>query len=279
MSSWPSPLAIGDAVWTPERLFEKEIKMKIANQLHARSTLGPKSATSKNDSRRNATKVVDNPGVQEISPKELYRRLRDQEEKLSKGAFKWLQTQFAIQRFFSYPLWEAPHDVSDESRELLSDPGVKYGFLLLLLRNCHTREKRQFILATWLHREGICQPEALLGKDFSQYRRKALRGDRGRISITDLRQAFIVNIWEPYFERLLLAQRNGLDLRQLGFDERAIQSAFRKRSAVAAAREYVCPRLGIDAPALANAYSRIFSGVKKKNSGLPMHDHRQSHKI
>ena len=35
---------------------------------------------------------------------------------------------------------------------------------------------RLFILATWLHREGICQPEDLLGKDFSRYRRKALRG-------------------------------------------------------------------------------------------------------
>ena len=116
--------------------------------------------------------------------------------------------------------------------------------------------------------EGICQPQDLLGKDFSRYLRKALRGSRGRLSITDLRQAFIINNWKPYFEKLLLAQRNGLGLRQLGFDEPAIQCAFGKRSAVAVACEYVCPRLGVDAPALANAYSRVFSKVKKRNSGF-----------
>jgi len=213
-----------------------------------------------------ATKVIDNPGVTEISPKELYRRLRHQEEQLSEDAFRWLQIQFANQRFFSYPLFDPPCDVSDECRKALSDPAVKYNFLLHLLRNCRTSEQRLFVIATWLHRENICQPEDLLGKDFSQYRRKALRGCRGRLSITDLRQAFVVDIWEPYFEQLLRAQRNGLDLRRLGFDEPAIQSAVGKRSAVAAACAYVCSRLGVDAPAPANAYSRIFSKVKKRNS-------------
>jgi hypothetical protein len=202
----------------------------------------------------------------------FYERLRLQEEQLSEDAFKWLQTQFANQRFFGYPIFDPPHLVSDECHESLSDPGVKYNFLLLLLRNCRTSEDRLFILATWLHLEGICPPEDVLGKHFARYRRMALRCSRGCLSFTDLRQAFIVNNWEPYFKRLLLTQRNGLDLRQLGF-ERAIQSAFRKRSAVAAACEYVCPRLGIDGPALANAYSRVFSKVKKRNLGLPMHDH------
>jgi hypothetical protein len=223
-----------------------------------------------------ATKTIDNAGIDEIFPKELCRRLRDQEEQLSEDVFKWLQTQFTNQRFFSYPLFDPPHDLSDESRESLSDPGVKYNFLLLLLRNRRTREERLFILATWLHREGICQPEDLLGKDFSPYRLKVLRGSRGRLSFTGLRQAIIINNWEPYFEQLLLAQRNGLDLRQLGFDESAIQSALGKRSALAAACEYVCSRLEVDAPALANAYSRVFGRVKKRNSGLPTHDRRPS---
>ena len=223
-----------------------------------------------------AAKVIDNPGVTEISPEELYRRLRHQEEQLSERAFRWLQTQFANQRFFSYSLFDPPCDVSDECREALSDPAVKYNFLLLLLRNCRTSEQQLFVIATWLHREGICQPEDLLGKDFSRYRRKALRGSRGRLSITDLRQAFVVNIWEPYFEQLLCAQRNGLDLRRLGFDEAAIQSAVGKRSAVAAACADVCSRLGVDAPALANAHSRVFSRVKKRNSRFPTHDRRPS---
>jgi len=252
----------------------KTEKNFVANQLNVRRNSGPKTATGKNNSRRNATKAIDNPGVDEISPKELCRRLRGQEEQLSEDAFKWLQAQFANQRFFSYPLFDPPHDVSDESCESLSDPGVKYKFLLLLLRNCRTREDRLLILATWLHLEGICQPEDLLGKDFSQYRRRALRGSRGRLSITDLRQAFIVNIWGPYFQQLLLARHNGLDLRQLGFDECAIQSALGKRSATTAACDYLCSRLGVDAPALRNAYSRVFSRVKKRNSGPPSQDGR-----
>ncbi|MGA8151721.1 MAG: hypothetical protein WB952_12275 [Terriglobales bacterium] len=212
------------------------------------------------------TVVMDNPSSNEISPKEFYKRLQHQEERMSKSAFKLLEREFANQRFFAYPLFDPPHHVSDESRQLLSDPGVKYQFLLELLRNCPTSETRLLILATWLRLEHICQPEDLLGKDFSQYRRKALRGTRGCLSITDLRQAFIVNTWEPHFERLLRAQREGLDLRKSGFEERAIQSATGKRSPVAAACEYVAPRLGVDPHALANAYSRVFSRVKKTNS-------------
>jgi hypothetical protein len=221
-----------------------------------------------------ATKAIDKPGLEEISLDVLFERLRLQEEQLSEDGFKWLQTQFANQRFFGYPLFEPPGDVSEESRVLLSDPGVKYNFLLLLLRNCETSEDRLFILATWLHLEGICPPEDVLGKHFAQYRRKALRGSPC-LSFTDLRQALIVNTWEPYFKRLLLAQRDGLDTRQLGFDEVAIQNASGKRSAVAAAGAYVCGRLGIDAPALANAYSRVFSKVKKRNSGFLTHARRQ----
>ena len=257
---------------------EKTLSQRVrdANHESNQSRRGNKILVRKNTTGpgMKATKAIDNPGLEEISLNVLYERLRLQEEQLSEDVFKWLQAQFANQRFFSYALFDPPGDVNDESRELLSDPGVKYNFLLLLLRSCRTSEERLFILATWLHREDICQPEDLLGKDFSQYRRKAPHGSRGRLSFTDLRQAFIVNNWEPYFKRLLLAQHKGVNLRRLGFDERAIQSALRKRSAVAAACEYVCDRLEADAPALANAYSRVFSKVKKRNSSLPMHDPR-----
>jgi len=220
-----------------------------------------------------ATKAIENPGLDEISLKLLYERLRLQEEQLSEDAFKWLQTQFANQRFFGYPLFDPPGAVSDESRELLLDPGVKYNFLLILLRNCRTSEVRLLILATWLRAECICQPEDLLGKDFSHYRRKSLHGSQGRLSFTDLRQAFIVDNWKPYFQQLLVARGKGLDLGQLGFDEPAIQSALDKRSALAAACDYVSSRLGVDAPALANAYSRAFSRAKKWNPAVPTHDH------
>ena len=93
-----------------------------ANHANGRRSSGPKTATGRKNSRHNATKAIDNSGVGEVSPKEFCRRLRRHEEQLSEHAFKWLQTQFANQRFFSYPLFEPPHPVSDESRELLSDP-------------------------------------------------------------------------------------------------------------------------------------------------------------
>jgi hypothetical protein len=226
-----------------------------------------------------ATKAIDNPGVNEISPKELFKRLRDQEEHLPEDGFKWLQTQFANERFFSYPLFDPPQYISDELRESLPDSGVKYNLLLILLRNCRTSEKLLLILATWLRMEGICQPEDLLGADFSRYRWKALRGSGGRLSLTDLRQAFIVDIWKPYFQQLLHARRNRLDLLRLGFDESAIQSAFGKRSARAAACDYVCFRLGVDAFALENAYSRVFNKLNKRSSGPSTQDRQPGSQI
>jgi len=191
----------------------KTVSQKVgdANRKNAELNPGHKTLAGKNaiEPGMKATEAIDNSGVDKISPKELWTRLRQQEKQLSEEAFKRLQTQFANQRFFSYPLFDPPWDVSDESRESLSDPGVKYNFLLLLLGNCPTSETRQFIFATWLHREGICQPEDLLGKDFLPYRLKALRGSRGRLSFTGLRQAFIINNWEPTSSSFYLHNATG----------------------------------------------------------------------
>jgi hypothetical protein len=198
--------ANGEAGATPWRMMMKikktvSHKVRGANRKNGQLCPGPKTLAGKNATEpgMKATKAIDNPGVGEISPSELWRGLRHKEEQMSEDAFKRWQTLFANQRFFSYALFGPPHYVSDESRESVSDPGVKYNFLLLLLRNCRTSEERLFLLATWLHVEGICKPRDLLGKDFSQYRRRAARGSRGHLSFTDLRQAFIVNTWEPYF--------------------------------------------------------------------------------
>jgi hypothetical protein len=198
----------------------------------------------------------------EVSPHELHSRIMRVEKQLSENAFKWLQKQFANERFFRYPLFDSPHHLSDEARKLLSDAGIKYKFLLQLLRNCQTRGQRLLIIATWLYQEGICQPEDVHGSDFSDYRRNALRGDKGRISLTDVRYAFIVDYWVPYFEWLLRARRQRRGLEE--FDELAIQSASGKRSAVAAACEYVAPRLGRRVASLANAHSRVIPKSRKQ---------------
>jgi hypothetical protein len=203
-----------------------------------------------------------------MSPQELYKQLRSKEEKMSEAAFRLLEREFANARFFGWPLFGPFPGATGETGELITNPGTRYKLLLLKLGKCQRNVERLFILATWLRLEGICEPEDLLGKDFSQYRRKALRGERGRLSITDLRQALIVDNWLPYFEWLLRARKQELDLRRLGFDESAIRSAERKRSALAAACEDVCGRFGVDAPALANAYSRTLGRAKKLNPKL-----------
>jgi hypothetical protein len=210
-----------------------------------------------------ATKATDKPPqVNEMSPKNLRTRINGQEQRLSDDAFERLEIEFANLRFFNYPLF-SPKGVSDESRKWLSDPGNKYLYLLLLLKASPSREDRLWILANWLSQEGVCQPKDLLGKDYAQYQRRALRGPRGRLSFTQLRLAWIVDEWKPYFEQLLRARRKGLDLRRLGFEESAIRSAIRKRSAIAAACEYIASGSRRDSHALANAHSR-FLGIGNK---------------
>ena len=43
-------------------------KKVLADQLNARDSSGPKTATRKSNSRRNATKAIDDPHVNKISP-------------------------------------------------------------------------------------------------------------------------------------------------------------------------------------------------------------------
>ena len=211
---------------------------------------------------RKTTEAMNNPRrVSEISPKELHAQIEDRGQRLP-GFIQWLETQFTYARFFNVALF-SPKGISDESSQWLSDTGNKYRYLLLLLQDCASRKERQFILANWLRQEGICEPPALLGREFAQYQRKAVRGPRGRFSFTQLQLALTVGGWKPYFERLLGARRKGSDLWQLGFEEGAIQSALGKRSAVAAACEYVASRSRREPRALANAYSHFVASGKK----------------
>jgi len=197
-----------------------------------------------------------------LSVPELHARCMDQEAKMGKEAFRWLEKKIANERFFRYPLFDPPQQVSDEARKLLSNPGIRWGFLLQLLRN-QTASSLRHRIATWLYQENF-EPEDVLGSEFSEYRRKALRGTKGRLSLTDVRYANIVELWEPYFAWLLWARSQGQDLQRLGFEESAIQSARKKRSSVAAICEYVSYRLGVGPPAIANAYSRVFSTAHRR---------------
>ena len=206
------------------------------------------------------TKTVHKCSDNEISPHELHSRIMRLEEQMSEDAFKLVEELFANERFFRYPLFDPP---SDEARKLLSDAGLRYQVLLQRLRNCQkTRRQLLHIIATWLYQERICEPKDVLGSDFSDYQRDALRGIKRRISFTDVRYALIVDNWVPYFELLYRARRQQRSLGE--FEVVAVESASGKRSAVAAACEYVAPRLGKSVVAVANAYSRVLPKSRKQ---------------
>jgi hypothetical protein len=114
-----------------------------------------------------------------------------------------------------------------------------------------------YVLANWLYQEGVCEPDEFLGRGFARFRKIALRS----VSLADLRQAFIIRTWLPYFDLLLQARKSGCDLSQLGFEQTAILASSRRCKPIAAACEWLAIGLGVDATALANAYSRIFGGM------------------
>jgi len=68
-----------------------------------------------------------------------------------------------------------------------------------------------------------------------------------------------VSAWIPYFDRLIRDSRvDSSKLVKQGYDEKAVCAAFKKRSPISASCEWLAPRLGVDSPTLANAYSRIY---------------------
>jgi hypothetical protein len=134
----------------------------------------------------------------------------------------------------------------------------KYEHLLKVLREATNKHARLILLAKWLKQENICAPEDILGADtFKKVAKKVL----GEISSTEFRHADTVRAWIPYFDSLLR------DLRVLhstskvvakGYEESAATAAWRKRSSVSAACEWLSTRMNVDAGRLANAHSNIY---------------------
>jgi hypothetical protein len=215
---------------------------------------------------------IDNPRSHEISPAELFAQLRQRQDQMKEAAFEAMRTEAARIRFFGKALFAADTTrASKKVRDLLSDERHKYQFLLLLLKKHTDPDKRRFILAKWLYQEGVCQPEELLGKRFVRYRNAALPG----FPLTAVRQAFIVDIWTLYFERLLRDRRQGLDLRRLGFEEKAVEAAAGKQRAVSAACQWLAPRFSITPAALANAHSRVYRPGRRVDRGLLKRNERR----
>lgn len=198
---------------------------------------------------------------------ELYRRCRSEEQKSTQLDLDKLKLILVKVLFFDRPLFEPPPTV-DESSAINKETDLrirrqlwdarKYRLILELVGTKTTREERLFILAWWLNQEEICKPEDIIG--IEELRRRAKKLFRC-FSTADFHQADAVRAWIPYFDRLISESRvvkDGSKLVKQGYDEEAVCAALKKRSSIAAACEFLASRLGVDGPALANAYSRLY---------------------
>jgi len=134
----------------------------------------------------------------------------------------------------------------------------KYRDILQALRAQTKQEGRLFVLAWWLSQEKVCEPEDIIGSEMLRRLAKKLFGC---LSTKDFQHADAVRAWIPYFDNLIRDFRAGKDSSKLvkqGYDEKAVWVAVDKRSPISAACDWLAPRLGVDSPALANAYSRIY---------------------
>lgn len=217
--------------------------------------------------------------VSSLQPPELYRQCLECERTLTKENFETLKIMLLKAAYFGRPVFEPPPELDPSSIKPERDlkirtaiwEGNKYCDIVEVLRKAKGKDARLFLLAWWLKQENICEPEDLLGPD--ALRRMANQYFRG-FSFTDSRYASLVDTWLPYFEKLLndlrYAQKSSggpvPKLVNAGYDELAVQCALRKRSAIAAACEWLVGRetfgRQLDAPTLRNAYSR-FSGTRR----------------
>jgi hypothetical protein len=206
---------------------------------------------------------------------ELYQQCLKREKGFTSANFQELQLQMGKALLFGRPLFEPDPDLDPSAIKPERDlkirkglwRGAKYRDILELLQKCRDRETRLFLLAWWLKSEGVCEPEDLIsGGKIRRLSKERLRG----LSFADFQNAFIVQAWLPYFQGLLAAMRHAREgpstsldqFVEAGFDRTAALAANKKRSAVPAICDWLAApgRLErqVDAPALRNAYSRVF---------------------
>jgi hypothetical protein len=153
-------------------------------------------------------------------------------------------------------------------------PPLDYRDLLELLRAARNKEERWELIARWLKQENICEPEEILPFSVSHLASKRLLS----ISMKDTTYASVVEIWGPYYCRLMkeLGSVRELDhkLRKRLLDEgyvpEAITSALSHDEAIPAICDWLESR-GIfsgqpDAGTIRNAHSRSFGGKYRGTS-------------
>jgi hypothetical protein len=217
---------------------------------------------------------------------ELHRRCLDAEPNLTKEGMDKLKLILAKGLFFDRPRLDLPQaadefSATDEETDIKirteAWEAFKYRTILDLLRKQTKREDRLFWLAWWLHQEEVCEPEDILG--IKELRRRAKKAFHF-LSHSDFYHAERVRKCLPYFEKLLadcVAHKNNIaKLVKLGYDEVAIKSASKKKSAIPTACEWLATLRdsvsNVDALTLQNAYSRVY-GPKHRS----VHKSRTSH--
>jgi hypothetical protein len=197
----------------------------------------------------------------------LYQQCLAKQQNWMKRDLGKLKLIFAKEFLFGRPLF-SPQPVVDKAsvinrridlgiRNQLWEAG-KYRDILQALRAQTEQEGRLFVLAWWLSQEKVCEPEDIIGSEMLRRLAKKLFGC---LSTKDFQHADAVRAWIPYFDNLIRDFRAVNDRSKLvkqGYDEKAVWVAVNKRSPISAACDWLAPRLGVDSPALANAYSRIY---------------------
>jgi hypothetical protein len=203
----------------------------------------------------------------------LFQRCERRQNTATPSAVENLRTSLMLGLRFGEVCPTAP-DVN--SPDFLISQGHVYQHLVALLRGArHDKDKFWYVLAAWLRSEDLIQPDRLLPKDVFERLTKGYKARLNSLSVKDHYNSFVIRTWLPYTEPLVRKAgwlkkrkekrqvlRPAEELNRLGYALDAAELATSKTwvSAVEFTCEWLAPRLGVDAPTLRNAYSRVVGG-------------------
>ena len=126
----------------------------------------------------------------------------------------------------------------------------RYAALLKTLKKLDETDLRWLLIARWLESEGICQAETFLPKEILERLLERASKERLQVSPTDLQQARLIEIWLPYFRKLLAdakkarkAHRGSVDtLLKMGYVRSAVESTLGRSSEIAATASWLALR-------------------------------------
>jgi hypothetical protein len=229
-----------------------------------------------------------------LKPPELFAACHRQEQNLHEvGIKKMTRSTFNI-AIFGAPLFhDEPVDFANDFYPLrftISRPkGSKvsraewqYTELLRQLKNLKEIDLRWLLIAQWLVEEGVCHPEDFLPRGVLERVYRRINKRMIRISPTDLHSWRLVEIWVPFFKRLLSDRRDIAkktrrlheELRAQGYKNDAIEASSGKHRVIPAVTSWLESRAEargkniFDARTLENKHSRVEVAVRNADSAF-----------